>query len=88
MYETQRNAGRLLLHEHPWNAWSRGLSFVIEMAEKDGVHKTTSDLCRFLSVECGNLNCDGLSGAANLANLMKLLCLVERHWRAQFYESL
>ena len=24
MYETQRNAGRLFLHEHPWDAWSRG----------------------------------------------------------------
>ena len=47
MYETQRNAGRLFLHEHPWDAWSRGLSFVNEMAEKDGVHKTKGDLCRF-----------------------------------------
>ena len=34
------------MHEHPWDAWSRGLSFVNEIAEKDGVHKT-SDLCRF-----------------------------------------
>ena len=34
MYETQRNAGRLFLHEHPWDAWSRGLSCVNEMAEK------------------------------------------------------
>ena len=25
MYETQRNEGRLFLHEHPWDAWSRGL---------------------------------------------------------------
>ena len=47
MYETQRNAGRLFLHEHPWDAWSRGLSFVNEMAEKDGVHKTKGDLSRF-----------------------------------------
>ena len=47
MYETQRNAGRLFLHEHPWDAWSRGLSFVNEMAEKDGVHKTKGDLWRF-----------------------------------------
>ena len=47
MYETQRNAGRLFLHEHPWDAWSCGLSFVNEMAEKDGVHKTKGDLCRF-----------------------------------------
>ena len=45
MYETQRNSGRLFLHEHPWDAWSRGLSFVNEMAEKDGVHKTKGDLC-------------------------------------------
>ena len=30
MYETLRNAGRLFLHEHPWDAWSRGLSFVSE----------------------------------------------------------
>ena len=28
MYEGQRNAGRYFLHEHPWDAWSRGLSFV------------------------------------------------------------
>ena len=47
MYETQRNAGRLFLHEHPWDAWSRGLSFVNEISEKDGVHKTKADLCRF-----------------------------------------
>ena len=47
MYETQRNAGRLFLHEHPWDASSRGFSFVNEMAEKDGVHKTEGDLCRF-----------------------------------------
>ena len=47
MYETQRNAGRLFLHEHPWGAWSRGLSFVNEMAERDDVHKTKGDLCRF-----------------------------------------
>ena len=43
MYETQRSAGRLFLHEHPWDAWSRGLSFVNEMAEKDGVHRTKVD---------------------------------------------
>ena len=30
-----------------WDAWSRGLSFVNEMAEKDCVHKTKGDLCRF-----------------------------------------
>ena len=36
-------------NEHPWDAWSRGLSFVNEMAEKDGVHKTRGDLCRFQS---------------------------------------
>ena len=47
MYEMQRNAGRLVLHEHPWDARSRGLSFVKELAEKDGVHKTKGDLCRF-----------------------------------------
>ena len=47
MYETQRNAGRLFLHEHLWDAWSRGLSFVSETAEKDGVHKTKGDSCRF-----------------------------------------
>ena len=34
MYETQRNAGRLFLHEHPWDAWSRGLSFVNEMCTR------------------------------------------------------
>ena len=47
MYEAQRNAGRLFLHEHPWDAWSQSLSSVNEMAEKDGVHKTKGDLCRF-----------------------------------------
>ena len=39
-------------HEHPLDARSRGLSFVEEMAEKDGVYKTKVDLCRFqLTVE-------------------------------------
>ena len=47
MYDTQRNAGRLFLHEHPWDAWSRGLSFVKDMAEMDGVHKTNGNLGRF-----------------------------------------
>ena len=47
MYETQRSAGRLSLHERPWDVWSRGLSFVMEMAEKNGVYKTKGDLCRF-----------------------------------------
>ena len=45
-FRMQRNAGRLFLHEHPWDAWSRGLSFVNEVAEKDGVHETNGDLCR------------------------------------------
>ena len=44
--ETQRNVGRLFLHEHPRDAWSRGLSFVNELAELC-VHKTKGDLCRF-----------------------------------------
>ena len=47
MYEPQRNAGRLFLHEHPWDVWFRGLSFFNEVAEKDGVHGTKGDLCRF-----------------------------------------
>ena len=54
MYETERSAGRVFLHEHPWDAWSRGLSFVKEMPgkdgvmqEKDGVHRTKVNLCRF-----------------------------------------
>ena len=47
MHETQRNAGRLFLHEHPWDAWSCGLSFFYELAEKDGVRGTKGDLCRF-----------------------------------------
>ena len=33
MYETQRYAGRLFLHEHPCGAWSRDLSFDKEMVE-------------------------------------------------------
>ena len=41
------DAGRLFLHERPSDAWSRGLSFVNEMAENDGVCKTKGDLCRF-----------------------------------------
>ena len=45
--EAKRNAGRLLLHEHPWDAWSRGHSFVNEMAEIDGVHETKGDPRRF-----------------------------------------
>ena len=36
MCEAQRDAGRLFLQEHPCGAWSRGLSFVNEMAEKHG----------------------------------------------------
>ena len=32
--ETQRRPGRLFLHAHPWDAWSRGLSFVKELAER------------------------------------------------------
>ena len=44
MYETQRSARRQFLHEHPWDAWSRGVSFVKERAEKDGVYKTQGDL--------------------------------------------
>ena len=47
MYERQRNAGRLFLQEHLWDAWSRVLSFVKELAEMDSVHKTKGDLCRF-----------------------------------------
>ena len=30
----------------PWDAWSRGLSFV-KGDVRDGVHKTKGDLCRF-----------------------------------------
>ena len=41
MYE--RSARRLFLHEHPWDAWSRGFSFVKEIAEKDRVFKTEGD---------------------------------------------
>ena len=47
MYKTQRNAEILFLHEHPWDAWSRELSFVKETAEMDDVHKKKVDLCRF-----------------------------------------
>ena len=48
MYETQRIAGRLFLHEHPCGMGGLvAISFVKEMAEKDGVHKTKGDLCRF-----------------------------------------
>ena len=57
MYETQRNARSLFLHEHPWDAWSRGFSLVNEMAEKDGVHKTKCDLCRFQLAIMSNSEC-------------------------------
>ena len=43
MCGAQRNAGRMFLHEHPWDAWSRGLSFGKEM----GVHTTKGDVCLF-----------------------------------------
>ena len=33
MFETQRSAARLFLHQHPWDAWSRFLSFVKEMVD-------------------------------------------------------
>ena len=46
MCNTQRNAGRLILHEHPRDARSRGLSFFNETAENDGVCKTKGGLCR------------------------------------------
>ena len=46
MYETERNAGRLFLHEHPWDAWSRDLSFK-ELVETDDVHKSKGDSCLF-----------------------------------------
>ena len=46
MYQTQRNAGGFFLHEHPWDAWSRGPCFANDMAETDGVHKTEGDFCR------------------------------------------
>ena len=39
MYEIQRNAGRLFLYENLWDRWSRGLSFVNEVAERDDLHK-------------------------------------------------
>ena len=51
MYATQRNVGRLFLHEHPWDAWSCGLSFVNEMAEKDGC---AQDERRLVSISVGN----------------------------------
>ena len=53
MYETQRNAGRLFLHEHPWDAWSRGLTFVNDMAEKDDAQ----DEKRLVSISFGNEQC-------------------------------
>ena len=47
MHETQRNAGRLFLHEHPWMRGLVASVSLTKMAEKDGVHKTEGDLCRF-----------------------------------------
>ena len=37
-----------------WNRWSRGLSFVREMAESDDVHKTKSESCRSQSTKCSS----------------------------------
>ena len=39
--------GKTVFADHPWDAWLCGFSLVIEMAEKDGVHKTNGDLCIF-----------------------------------------
>ena len=36
MYEIQRNAGRLFLHEDLWDRWSRGFSFSKEMFFPEG----------------------------------------------------
>ena len=44
MYETERDAGRLFLHEHPWDASSRGLNFFNEIAERDGVVKAIGSM--------------------------------------------
>ena len=46
MCQVPGNAGILFLHENLWDRWSRGLSFVKQMAESDGMHKTKSELCR------------------------------------------
>ena len=51
MHETQRNAGRLFLHEHPWDAWSRGLSFV---NENGGERWCAQDERRLVSISVGN----------------------------------
>ena len=52
MCQVPGNAGRLFLHENLWDRWSRGLSFVKEVAESDGVHTTNSELCRSQSTLC------------------------------------
>ena len=46
------NAGMLFLHENLWNTWSRGLSFVKNMAESVGMRRTKSELCRSQSAMC------------------------------------
>ena len=38
MYEVQRDAGRLFLHEHPWTTWSWDISSVTELKDKDDLH--------------------------------------------------
>ena len=35
------------MHEHPWTTWSWDLSFVNELRDKDAVHETTGNVCRF-----------------------------------------
>ena len=52
IYEIQRNVRRLFLHANLWERWSRGLGFVKEMAERNGVHKTESELCGSQLTKC------------------------------------
>ena len=47
MYETQRDAGRLFLQKHPWDAWSRSCNLVNEMAEKDSLQLIMNSIGSF-----------------------------------------
>ena len=48
IYERQRQAGRLFLHEHPWMATSWALDCIIKLEGYDDVRKIRTDMCQFV----------------------------------------
>ena len=47
VYDVQRDAGRLFLHEDSRMSWSWDLSFVKEMRDNDDVYEAQGSMCRF-----------------------------------------